>query len=539
MSGHNAFFARLVRQTLLFILGWSVAGSGPAAHGALIAASQAIQSPVGVFLHKNFPSDNLPYQYYGRRVAFAGNTLVVSGGDHLVDHGGDGHVLKLAWVYEWQSGTPGHWQLIKELTTPQSVRHDDIETFSLAASGDYIVVGVGREDQSRGAAYLFGRNIGGPGNWGLVRRLTASDSHALDRFGEALAMDDDVIAIGATYYSTTIAHGPGAVYILHRNHGGDDNWGEVKLVTTGGDFDVTDLGFNLALDDNRLAVGGTGKTFLLERNAGGADNWGLVKTLNHGGAKHSPGALALDGETILIGTPTTSPAPVRVFYQDQGGPGNWGQVTELTIPWLASWEYNFLASGMGRLDDDLALIGAPGASDGFVTGVGKVFVFQRNLGGPNAWGIADILTPPDAMSGDHLGTGVAILGDLLVAAVMDDDTPVAENGGSVATFRLTPLTARDDGLLIQQNALTTTVPITINDTLPHGTPLTVTLVISPAHGTALLEAGGISYMPDTDYLGSDTVGYQVETIFTSATANLQVWVAETVWQLFLPLTRRG
>jgi hypothetical protein len=49
-----------------------------------------------------------------------------------------------------------------------------------------------------GAAYVFERNQGGLGNWGQVKKLTASDAAELDELGWAVAVSGDTLVVAAS-----------------------------------------------------------------------------------------------------------------------------------------------------------------------------------------------------------------------------------------------------------------------------------------------------------------------------------------------------
>ena len=58
----------------------------------------------------------------------------------------------------------------------------------------------------------------------LAAKLTASDGAVDDNFGDAVAVDGDIIVVGASYDDD---NGPstGSAYIFERDAGGTDNWG--------------------------------------------------------------------------------------------------------------------------------------------------------------------------------------------------------------------------------------------------------------------------------------------------------------------------
>jgi hypothetical protein len=70
----------------------------------------------------------------------------------------------------------------------------------VAISGDTVVVGAEHDDtrgRDAGAAYVFERDRGGPGQWGQVIKLTADDAETEAYFGGAVAIDGDTLVVGA------------------------------------------------------------------------------------------------------------------------------------------------------------------------------------------------------------------------------------------------------------------------------------------------------------------------------------------------------
>ncbi len=74
------------------------------------------------------------------------------------------------------------------------------------------------------------------------------------------------------------------------------------------------------------------------------------------------------------------------------------------------------------------------------------------------------------------------------------------------TINLPPV-AVDDVAQTPVN-LPVTVPVLGNDTDPNGDVLTVVEISDPANGTAILNPDGtVTYTPDTDFIGTDTLTY--------------------------------
>ena len=104
---------------------------------------------------------------------------------------------------------------MKKLTASDAEAEDHFG-FSVAVSGDAAVVGAILEDSlgpNGGAAYVFQRDQGGAGNWGEVKKLTASDARDGDYFGGSVAVSGDTAVVGARFEDAA-ATNAGAAYVF-------------------------------------------------------------------------------------------------------------------------------------------------------------------------------------------------------------------------------------------------------------------------------------------------------------------------------------
>jgi hypothetical protein len=115
-----------------------------------------------------------------------------------------------------------------------------------------------------GAAYVFGRNHGGPGVWGQITKLVASDGSIGDKFGWSLFVSAEGIGIGASSHQhTTGSHG--AVYLFERDLGGPGAWGELTELAAsdgGGGF-----GYALSSSGETVLVGASPGAYVFERGS--------------------------------------------------------------------------------------------------------------------------------------------------------------------------------------------------------------------------------------------------------------------------------
>ena len=204
---------------------------------------------------------------FGESVAISGDSAVV--GAIFEDAGGGG--AGAAYVFERNQGGAGNWGEVTKLTASDA-QGGDFFGQSVAISGDTAVVGAYREDaggSDAGAAYVFQRNEGGADNWGEVKKLTASDAQAGDQFGISVAVSGDTAVVGA---STEDAGGDdaGVAYVFERDEGGAGNWGEVKKLTASDAQALDHFGFSVAVSGDTAVVGTPGLPFLFAEDAGAA-----------------------------------------------------------------------------------------------------------------------------------------------------------------------------------------------------------------------------------------------------------------------------
>ncbi|MCK4759481.1 MAG: FG-GAP repeat protein, partial [Candidatus Aminicenantes bacterium] len=338
-------------------------------------------------------------------------------------------------------------------------QNDDVLGSSVAVSGDYAVAGAVGEDgggggTNQGAAYIFERNYGGTNNWGYVKKLTASDAEDSANFGYSVAIDGDYIVVGAYSKDDGLNLDRGAAYVFERNYGGTNNWGQVAklMASDGAGFD--EFGWSVAISGDYVVVGAhredgggssRGAAYVFGRNQGGPDAWGEVEKLTAGldaeNLDRFGTSVGISGDNVVVGAHYedgigTDYGAAYVFGRNQGGPDNWGQVTKLTaaIPENAAYfGYSVAVNG------DFAIVGAYGEDSGG-TNRGAVYVFDRDYGGPDAWGQVAKLTASDDENGDEFGSSVSIDGDYAIVGTRYEDGGGTSRGAAYIYYRNQGLT---------------------------------------------------------------------------------------------------
>lgn len=383
----------------------------------------------------------------------------------------------------------------KKLTGADAVNNSRITGdqfgFSVAVDGDIAVVGApfhdfdetgGDSTKDAGAAYIFYRNEGGAGNWGLKKKIVASGNNGRDtgdNFGNSVAINGNTIVVGAIYQDFNASglsefSDAGAAYVFNKDEGGTDNWGQVqKLVGKGNNARRADDNFGISLDisGDVIVVGAyqqdfdepgtgfvnfSGAAYVYYKDEGGTNNWGQKKKLIAMGTNARKAgdffgtAVAIENDIIAIGAnlqdydnrgnaEVKDAGAVYIFYKDQGGTDNWGLKEKV------------VGNGSnGRLEQDnfgisLDLSGSAlvvGAylqdfdanGTGSVNAAGAAYVFYKDRGGVDNWGFVRKLVSSGTNArtvGDNFGIAVSITGNVIVVGASQQDYNIV--GDSLAT----------------------------------------------------------------------------------------------------------
>jgi hypothetical protein len=386
------------------------------------------------------PSDAADDDGFGYSVAISGDTIVV--GAYQEDGAGTDHGA--AYVFDRNVNGADAWGQVTKLAASDGADDDEFG-YSVAISGDTVVVSTPDEDGAgtdRGAAYVYTRNTGGADAWGEAAKLTASDAADDDWFGYSIAISGDAVVVGAPG-EDGLGTARGAAYVFERNTGGADAWGQVAKLTASDTEDGDSLGWSVAISSNTVVVGASyengagvnrGAAYVFERNTGGADNWGEVAKLTASDAADGDlfgYSVAISGDTAVVGASFkdgvgTNRGAAYVFERNAGGADAWGEVAKLTASDAADTD---VFGGSVAISSDTVVVGAH-REDGAGTNRGAAYVFERNAGGTDNWGQVDKLTASDAEDGDWFGLSVSISGATVVVGARYEDGAGTDRGAA-------------------------------------------------------------------------------------------------------------
>ena len=354
------------------------------------------------------------YDELGLAVALSGPVAIVAAPSALF--GGDttqGKVL----IYN-QAGD-GSWSLAQTLVASA------LEQFgwSVAITGQTAVIGalnapVG-ENRSQGAAYVYTQGVDGV--WSETQKLVAADGAAVDWFGNAVAMSDDTIVVGAygAHYNDEAMRG--SVYVFTKV---DGIWTQTQQLVAS-DGTVSDqFGTSVALSGSNLLVSAPGAKIgdhyaqgAVYRFARSVGSWTEAqKIVVADGAEYDQlgTSLAIDGNTALVGAMWRGDGAVYVLADSGSG---WNLVQQLGASDGIGAGIDGTGGSFGisvALQGGTALIGASHVDVDDNEDQGAAFQFVK-VGGMFAG--SHTFTSNDGVAAPYFGAAVALDGDNVLAGM--------------------------------------------------------------------------------------------------------------------------
>lgn len=401
-------------------------------------------------------------------------------------------------VYGRHNGGVNGWGLTQTLV-PMGVGTDFNIGKRIGLSGRWLFAASNHKFlQQRGKVLIFERV-----NGQFIQRKVLSpttipaDEYTYGNTGAALA--DGVLAVGVVNRSE--------VFVYERDEGGVDNWGEAALLSQPGSF----MGQRIHIKGDMMLILGSGKVFLYEKNASG--DWVLSKTFLKEGDDDFSGGLLIEGDRIHLGFSSETQGPfrsggVKVFERNRGGPDAWGLLGTHS-PTAAVHQGHFGVQLL--LDDEFLHIRADKV--GLTTGMsppdgeeGGFVLFSSSPQSPTGWSEEGrTLSVGLPLSTEGSGSGATASGRVLMwqsDSLLTDPTKAL-----IYVYHLNELPTPND--LQAQTEEEASVEVTLTGSDPEGDTLEYRLAEDPQHGTVQLTGDKVTYVPEEDFVGTDTFTYEI------------------------------
>lgn len=346
---------------------------------------------------------------------------------------------------------------------------DDYYGKDVAISGDYAVVGsfsddFGGSNPNMGSAYIYHREL--DGTWAFVQKIYNSDQDDYDRFGWSVAIDGDLIVVGAYREDHNVMDGEllsnaGSAYIFERNDAGV--WTQLQKIVASDRTEENEFGVSVAIHNEVIVVGArhnstdvfganysyhAGAAYIFERELGGA--WTESTKIVASDRIGNPGIEWVDHEdwnwlfgsgvdifeeTVVV----SAPFGVKAYVFEKEG-DEWSEVQTISYPYQGGLDRTVELAIHG----DLIVVGGQTHDYGeyfpgeYIMNAGVVAIFEKNEDG--TWLFTNKIAASDRSAGDHFGYSVDVHGDYVVVGThsenedeFSDDT--LENTGAIYVYR--------------------------------------------------------------------------------------------------------
>jgi hypothetical protein len=321
-----------------------------------------------------------------------------------------------------------------KITAPNG-KASDLFGFSVALSGDILVVGTPYEDSQAldsGAVYIFVRTNG---QWNFEQKLISPDFGPSLWFGYAVAIDGNQLIVGAPKADGT-ALNTGVSYVFIRSNG---TWISLPRIAPSDGKSGDMFGQSVDISDNSLLVGSpksdakgidAGAAYVFAWNGATYIEQKKLYPIDAKAGDQFGSSVAMDLETAIVGAPEA----------DVFGPNSGSAYAFFRQGNLWSQQKKFIAAngaaddGFGwsvDIDGDTAVIGSP-MDDVIATDAGAAFVYQRS---GISWNPAGSLSPIGLAADDRFGSSVSISGSSIAVGALLDDT-ADMNAGAAYIFSL-------------------------------------------------------------------------------------------------------
>ncbi len=438
------------------------------------------------------PYDGAERDSFGRAVAVTAGAVAVGapGDDGAFEAQGSAYVF---------TEPPGGWIDSTDATklalsgVGDLSGNDDFGS-AVSMSNGTAVVGASGDNQGAGAAYVFVREAAA---WILQAKLTASDGAAQDSFGCAVAIEGDVLVVGADGDDITY-DAQGSAYVFVRN---GSVWTQQAKLTASNPQEWDRFGYSVAISGTTIAIGAlyaneaaarAGAAYLYQRpGANWTDMTESARLIPSDGSSYDRfgGSVSVFGSNVVVGAYSDAPVfagqgSAYVFREPATGWTSMTQTAKLTAS--DGGEGDRFGAGVGVFGDFVA-VGAPfhdaysgavyqfimppsgwtdaqapatlfatddppypefghslslsvdrllvGAyGDGPTYQEGSAYYFVNFPGGSNSWIAGVKLRSAAPAQQDLFGYSVAIEGDIAIVGAPYDDNAAGANAGSTFVF---------------------------------------------------------------------------------------------------------
>jgi hypothetical protein len=337
----------------------------------------------------------------------------------------------VAWV--WTLGSDDLWaNEVRIDAGATDAATNDSFGWSVGMDDDLVIAGSPFDTHSSqtnaGSAYVFVDSSG----WSQEQKLIASDAAPSDNFGYSVAIDGDLAVVGAPFDNISTAADAGSAYVFRRS---GTSWSqEAKLTapTSNGD---KNFGQAVAISGNTIIVGEpdsdsspTGRAYVFVYSSTWSHQATLAPTTT--GDDHFGTSVAIQGDVAVVGDPSSF-RRAYVFSRDG---------TTWLSPTVVQGCDTEVGNDFGKsveIGTDRIVVGAPGVD----TGAGAAYVFDLE---DDEWTEVAKLFACDGAEGYLFGSAVTIDGRIVAVGAPENDEAATSQGQSYNYSGVAPCRCEGD-----------------------------------------------------------------------------------------------
>ncbi len=320
--------------------------------------------------------------------------------------------------------------------------------FSVAVSGDTMVIGARGDEADRGSAYVYIRS---GRDWIQQAKLTASDGLAGDWFGNSVAISGDTVVVGAYFDDISPNNVQGSAYVFVKPGPGWSNMTQTAKLTASDGAAGDRLGTSVGISGDTVVAGAIhddvgpnmnqGSAYVFVKPGPGWSNMTQTAKLTASDGALNDGlgtSVAISGDTVVAGAvgddigPNADQGSAYVFLKP--GPG-WSNMTQTAKLTASDGAANDRLGESMSASSDTVVVGAAQDDIGANVNQGSAYVFVKPGPGWSNMTQTAKLTASDGAANDFLGFSATISGDIVVLGAWGDDIVGLNDGqGSAYVF---------------------------------------------------------------------------------------------------------
>ena len=399
-------------------------------------------------------SDRKVIDQFGSSVAISEDYAIVGARYEDEDTSGGATFNSAGSVYIFKQ-TAGVWSEQQKIVASDRAANDQFGS-AIAISGDYVILGVYREDEdtsggaylsSAGSAYIFKQT---EGVWSEQQKIVASDRAADDHFGRSVSISGDYAVVGANQEDDASGSGylfaAGSAYIFKQTAG---VWSQYQKITPSDREEADEFGYSVSISGDNIIIGApfededanrdnplnvAGSAYIFRDSAGIWVEQQKIVSADRAEEDQFGISVCISGDYAIVGAyvededanggNTLSLSGSAYIYKQTAG--TWSQQNKIVatdrndndqFARSVSISGNYAMAGSYLEDEDMN--GANTLSD-----PGSAYIFKQAA---DTWGqqqkiVAETkISIPDRAADDQFGRSLAINGDYAVVGARYED----------------------------------------------------------------------------------------------------------------------